>query len=79
MTDGCVKQCLNNNSPCQNSECRSHINYEEDLNCSIIAADAHGPMTLDEVSKRMGLSLVRIKQIEEAALVKMKKRMIFDY
>lgn len=31
-------------------------------------------MTLDDVSKRLGLSLVRIKQIEEAALNKVKKR-----
>jgi hypothetical protein len=79
MTDGCVKQCLKDNEACSNSECRNWINYKDDLNCSIVAADAHGPMTLDEVSKRMGLSLVRIKQIEEAALIKMKKRMIFDY
>jgi DNA-directed RNA polymerase sigma subunit (sigma70/sigma32) len=31
-------------------------------------------MTLDEISKRLGLSLVRIKQIEQVALNKVKKR-----
>jgi len=45
------------------------------MNCSIISADAHGPMTLEDVADRIGLSLVRVKQIEEAALVKLKKRM----
>ena len=50
------------------------MDYERDLNCSIYAAQTHGPMTLDEVSKRMGMSLVRVKQIEQSALVKLKKR-----
>jgi hypothetical protein len=31
-------------------------------------------MTLDEISKRLGMSLVRVKQIEKAALIKLKKR-----
>jgi DNA-directed RNA polymerase sigma subunit (sigma70/sigma32) len=46
------------------------------LNCSVIAADKNGPMTLEEIGKRLGLTLVRVKQIEEEALVKLKKRII---
>jgi hypothetical protein len=75
MGKSCTQQCLSDDKPCENKPCRNWIDYKDDFNCSIIAADAHGPMTLDEVSKRMGLSLVRIMQIEEKALVKMKKRM----
>lgn len=70
----CAKECQKTNSPCPEKACRHHIDYVGDLNCSLIAAWEHGPMTLDEVAKRMGLSLVRIKQIEEAALVKLSKR-----
>ena len=39
----------------------------------------HGPLTLAETAKRMGISLSRVKQIEQAALEKLKKRKIFDF
>lgn len=70
----CTRECKRSEKPCDQNECRNWMNYREDLNCSLIAAERHGPMTLEEVSKRLGLSLVRIKQIEEAALNKLKKR-----
>lgn len=70
----CTKQCKKNDAACVQKECRNWMEYPEDLNCSLIATERHGPMTLDEVAKRLGLSLVRIKQIEESALIKLKKR-----
>lgn len=70
----CLTDCRKTEKACSQQECRHWIDYKEDLNCSVHSADIHGPMTLDEVAKRMNLSLVRIKQIEEAALVKLKKR-----
>lgn len=70
----CKTTCLRTGTACNTSDCRHHIEYEEDLNCSLIAIDKHGEMTLDEVSKRLGLTLVRIKQIEEKALNKLNKR-----
>jgi hypothetical protein len=75
MTNQCTKKCLNENLSCSNKECRNWINYSDDLNCSVIAAEAHGPMTLEEVAKRLDISLVRVMQIENGALIKMKKRM----
>ena len=36
----------------------------------------HGTLTLAETAKRMGLSLSRVKQIEQQALEKLKKRKI---
>jgi hypothetical protein len=71
----CAKTCLEYNESCPNNDCRNWINYEEDLNCTLIAANK-GPLTLDEVGKRLGLTLVRIKQIEEEAKTKLKKRLI---
>ena len=74
MSKECIRECLKSNTPCPAKSCRHHIEYEEDMNCSIISADAHGPMTLEDVASRIGLSLVRIKQIEENALKKLSKR-----
>lgn len=70
----CLTECRKSETACNNKECRHWIDYGQDLNCSIQSADIHGPMTLEEVSKRLGMSLVRVKQIEEAALNKLKKR-----
>jgi hypothetical protein len=75
MSDyGCKEECNETGLSCQNKACRQWIDYDEDLNCCLIAVDKNGPMTLDDVSKRIGLSLVRIKQIEQIALEKAKKR-----
>jgi molybdate-binding protein len=70
----CLNDCRKSKQTCSQNDCRHWIDYSEDFNCSIHTADINGPMTLDEVSKRLGLSLVRVKQIEEAALVKLRKR-----
>jgi hypothetical protein len=70
----CLSECRKSETACQSKECRHWIKYENDLNCSINSAELHGPMTLDEISKRLGMSLVRVKQIEKAALIKLKKR-----
>jgi len=70
----CTKKCKEGRSPCQQDECRHWMEYESDLNCSIIAAETNGPMTLEQISERMGMTLVRVKQIQDRALVKLKKR-----
>jgi len=53
---------------------RCWIDYPEDNNCVNVAVKKHGPMTLEEVSKRLHVSLVRISQIEKQALNKLSKR-----
>ena len=69
----CIKECWMNKSPCENHTCRLYIDYEEDLNCTSIAVQKHGPMTLEEVGKRHHVSIVRAKQLIDGALVKLKK------
>ena len=69
----CVKKCYLKKAPCQQTGCRMHIEYEQDLNCTIIAVKKHGPMTLEEVAKRHQISTVRAKQIIDAILLKLKK------
>ena len=59
---------------CGGEKERCWIDYPEDLNCIHVAIKKHGGMTLEEVSKRIGVSLVRISQIEKQALKKLNKR-----
>ena len=69
----CAKECYLKKSHCSQTECRLHIDYPEDLNCTSIAIQKHGPMTLEEIGKRHHVSTVRAKQLVDAALLKLKK------
>ena len=60
--------------PCDLKDCRQWIDYEEDLNCTIIAVRKHGPLTLREIADRLGVSFVRIKQIQDKTMQKLKKK-----
>lgn len=68
----CTEACKVLEESCPNNDCRNWMNYEDDLNCAIIAADKHGELTLREVSERIGLSFVRVKQLEDTAKEKIK-------
>lgn len=59
---------------CKQEDNRCWIDYPEDDNCIYTAIEKHGAMTLHEVSKRLGISLVRVSQIEKQALAKLAKR-----
>ncbi len=69
----CMRKCYLAKKSCEQSECRLYIEYEEDLNCTLIAVKKHGPMTLEQVGKRHHVSTVRAKQLVDSALVKLKK------
>ena len=58
---------------CKDKE-RCRIDSPEDNNCIFTAIENHGAMTLAEVAKRLGISLVRVSQIEKQALKKLSKR-----
>lgn len=73
--NGCISDSRGSKKPCERDACRHWMDYSDDLNCSIIAAEDHGPMTLEDISKRMGVTLVQIKNIQDRAMDKMKKRM----
>jgi hypothetical protein len=69
-----------NNKPKQKKEeDRGWINYPEDNDCVYTAIEKHGAMTLEEVAKRLGISLVRVSQIEKQALKKLAKRIKNDF
>ena len=64
----CCNACVVNNVDCPIKDCKYWINYKDDLNCSLIAIEKNGPMTLRENADRLGLSFVRIKQIQDKAI-----------
>ena len=66
--------CQLKNKCCKNKECRYWIDYDDDLNCTFIAIEKHGKMTLREIAEREGLTFARIQQIEKQALKKLSKR-----
>ena len=70
----CVKKCIIKNKCCSAKSCRSWIDYEKDFNCSDIAVEKHGNMTLAQIAERLNLSIVRIKQIQDKALQKLRKK-----
>ena len=71
----CVQACQKLNVECPNKDCRSWIDYGEDLNCALITVDKNDNMTLRDVAKRLKCSFVRVKQLEESAIKKMNIRM----
>ena len=71
----CAKECVSTNQSCRNKKCRQWIKYKNDLNCTLVAVNKNGRMTLEEVGKRHQVSIVRAKQLIDGALVKLKKRL----
>ena len=59
---------------CGGSKERRWIDYPEDNNCIHVAIKKNGAMTLEQVAKRLKVSLVRISQIEKLAMKKLSKR-----
>ena len=75
----CVEQCKKLNVSCSNTDCRYWIDYSEDLNCTLITVDHHGALTLKEAAKRLKISHVRVKQIQDKALKKINKKIKNDH
>ena len=69
----CAIECYLKKRVCEQKECRLYIEYEGDLNCTSIAIQKYGPMTLEEIGKRHQISTVRAKQLVDASLIKLKK------
>ena len=74
----CVEECQLKQKFCKNSTCRHWLDYPEDLNCTFIVVEKNGALTLQEASKRLGVSHVRVKQIQDVALKKINKKIKND-
>ena len=74
----CARMCIEEKMCCEESDCRNWIDYEAEQNCCLISIYENGPMTLRQIAERLHLSFARIKQIETKALLKIKKKAMFD-
>lgn len=74
----CASECVESNKTCKNKDCRLWIKHRKDLNCSLVAIERNGPMTLHQVSDRLNISYVRVKQIQDAAIQKIDKEQMQD-
>ena len=66
----CMLECIECDRPCVQKECRQWINYDDDLNCTLVSVEKHGNLTLREVADRMQVSFVRVKQIQDQGIEK---------
>jgi hypothetical protein len=69
----CLDECRKAKKPCREKSCKMWLDYKKDLNCCLETVDVHGALTLREVADRLGLSFVRVKQIQDKALKKLNK------
>ena len=67
----CLDICREMKKPCDNRECRMWNDYKPELNCTLQTVDVNGGLSLREAAARLGISFVRVKQIEDAALDKL--------
>jgi len=70
----CSRECFSSEKECDSKECRYWIDFSPEQNCSLISVYINGSMTLKQVAERIGLSLVRISQIEKKAIQKLTKK-----
>ncbi len=73
----CAQDCVTNEKECSAEQCKYWISYENDLNCSLVAIGKNGRMTLQQIADRLGVSVVRVLQIERKAKSKLKKQLIY--
>ena len=69
---GCALACINVDVPCPFEDCRYWISHEKEKNCSLVSIYVNGPMTLHEIGARLGISFVRVCQIEKKLVEKLK-------
>jgi hypothetical protein len=68
----CKNMCRAFEVSCPNEECRFWIDYESELNCTLRTVEINDALTLRECAERLGISFVRVQQIERGALKKIR-------
>jgi hypothetical protein len=70
----CSQKCIMLNKSCDKTNCDHWINFDSENNCDLVSILINGPMSLRQIGERIGVSYVRVKQIEEAAIQKIKEQ-----
>tara|TARA_B100000686_G_C16761502_1_gene958982 strand:- start:177 stop:422 length:246 start_codon:yes stop_codon:yes gene_type:complete len=67
----CFKAHEKFNISCKKVNCKHWIDCDSFQNCTLIAAKNNGPMTLQEIGSILGVTRMRICQIEKKVLTKL--------
>ena len=70
----CAEETQESNNICDKKDCRLWMEWGEDLNCTLISVKKNGRLRLKKLGDRLGISYVRVSQIEKQALNKLKKK-----
>ena len=70
----CLETCRRLNTSCPIEDCRYWIDFDKELNCTFESVRLQGEMTLRETADRLGLSYVRVKQIQDSVLSKISNK-----
>jgi len=68
----CLETCKELKTACPVEDCRYWIDFQDEMNCTFESINKNDAMTLRQVAERIGVSYVRVKQIEDKILVKIK-------
>ena len=74
----CIKKCREARKACKEQDCRMWGDYPADLNCTYEVVAKNNSLSLRDVAKRLGISFVRVKQLEDKALDKLLKALRKD-
>lgn len=69
----CLEVCRKFETSCPVSDCRHWIDYDKELNCVFESISKNGSMTLRETADRLNISYVRVKQIQDTTMSKLKE------
>jgi hypothetical protein len=69
----CSLKCIELETECPNTECRYWVDHQNSLNCTFVAIEKNGDMDLRTVGDIIGVSFVRVKQIQDKAVSKINK------
>lgn len=69
----CSQKCVELETACPNVDCRYWVEHQNSLNCCFVAIEQNGEMDLRTIGDIMGVSFVRIKQIQDKAVLKVNK------
>jgi hypothetical protein len=69
----CTLKCIELETECPNTDCRYWVEHADSLNCTFVAIEKNGDMDLRTVGNIIGVSFIRIKQIQDKAVLKINK------
>ena len=70
----CFKYNKKNDKKCKKNNCHYWINHKESNNCTIVGAQKENYWTLERIGNLLGVTRMRVCQIEKKAINKIKQK-----